>query len=259
MILQEFITSTLGDNPGLTDEDLLALAQAENTVVGAYINRNTMNSLMAQNGIYSAVKAVAATDGHPAQDAFAAFIDSVEFNFIQNDSTGAIQIAMLDGLIAANITQPMGESNVNISTGLANIKPILLAISNKITLAYPSVTLGQIKAITRIATELECFYLGDEGKLVTTNHNQDKFVFEVSATEAYPPIMLRVEWKTGESESYIKHSQKLILPEGDSGLNSHSMKRMLSLIGLNSARHVRFFYTPQFAGQITSITASVSN
>lgn len=104
---------------------------------------NSLNSILARVGIFRACQIISTTDGHPAQDAMLAMLDpkTDKLNFIEGDPTGDIQIQMLDDLIAANITQTVGQGNlVEVSTQLAVAKPILIHFCNTPYQPYKDIT-----------------------------------------------------------------------------------------------------------------------
>ena len=115
----------------LSNFTTLAEAKAHTVTSGKLIHRDTMNSLLAREGIYVAFKAITLNDTHPFQNLIAAFMDSQEFNFMQGNPTGDAQTLLLDTMIAANIPE---------SSALANLKPILLSLSNPVNYPFANAT-----------------------------------------------------------------------------------------------------------------------
>jgi len=99
------------------------------------IHRDTFNGYLASVKVYSAMKKIARTEGHPAQNEMDAFMDSVDYNFMQNNPTGILQIAAYQSLIDANITIEMNGESVAVSTILGQLKPVVLSRAN--SLYYP--------------------------------------------------------------------------------------------------------------------------
>ena len=137
--LQEFLLDASADNTFA-----LAEAQAYKVIQKKLIHRDSMNAYLQSAGIYRAIQLVAETDGHLAQDAFLAFLDSEEYNFMQGVGLGDNQLAALDQMIAANITQVVGGNTVNISAGLAALKPVIMARANVETYPFENVTLEEV-------------------------------------------------------------------------------------------------------------------
>ena len=131
----------------LSDFATLALAQAHTVTQPKLIHRDTMNSLLANAGIYAAFKVMALDDANPFQDNIAAFLDSTDYNFMVGDgtTTGDRQIAALDTMIASG--GAMGAA-------LSAIRPIILAIANPVVYPCANVTLHAFElakdTVTRI-------------------------------------------------------------------------------------------------------------
>ena len=104
--------------------------------IESLIHRDTFNGYLASVNVYSAMKKIARTEGHPAQNDMDAFMDSVEFNFMQNSPTGILQIAAYESLVAANISIEMSGVSVPVSQILGQLKPVVLARAN--TLYFPN-------------------------------------------------------------------------------------------------------------------------
>lgn len=126
----------------LQDFATLAEAQAHEVVTPRLIHRDTFNGILSLAGVYSAMKKIAATEGHPAQNQMDAFMDSVEYNFMDGEptSTGEIQKAALDSLIAANISIDMAGVPVAVSTILGAVKPVILARANPVSKPFAKLT-----------------------------------------------------------------------------------------------------------------------
>lgn len=154
MSLREFLQGKTG-----TAEELLALAKAEKVTVGKLIHRDSMNSLLASAGMYNALKAIAADTNNPDSDAMAAFLDSTEYNFIVGDTTGDRQIAAMDAIIS--------EGGV-LGAGLGAIKPVIIAMANRESDAYPNVTLHDIKTATGTITRVSKQAVNGWLKITTT-------------------------------------------------------------------------------------------
>ncbi len=83
----------------LSDFDTLAEAKSATAVRGKLIHRNSMNAMLSEADRYTRLKDIAADPTHPLQDKVAAFMDSTEFNFMQDNETGLKVTAMMDELI----------------------------------------------------------------------------------------------------------------------------------------------------------------
>jgi len=118
----------------LTDFATLAEARAYEHVQEQMINRNQMNGILAQAVLYVSLKAIAASDGHPFQDAMAAFFDATEYNFTAGTPVGDQNIAMLDAMIAAGLPE---------SPALAATRPTVVALANPMVKPYEYTTLHQ--------------------------------------------------------------------------------------------------------------------
>ena len=105
----------------LQDFATLVEAKAYTTTQPKLIHRDSMNSLLASAGMYIALKDVAADTASPYQNLMAAFLDSVEYNFMIGNATGDRQIGALDSIIA---------SGGALGLGLAAIRPTILAMAN---------------------------------------------------------------------------------------------------------------------------------
>jgi hypothetical protein len=104
--------------------------------IESLIHRDTFNGYLASVNVYSAMKKIARTEGHPVQNDMDAFMDSVEFNFMQNSPTGILQIAAYESLVAANISIEMNGVSVPVSQILGQLKPVVLSRAN--TLYFPN-------------------------------------------------------------------------------------------------------------------------
>jgi hypothetical protein len=128
----------------LKDFNTLAEAKAYQTTQDGYISANLMNSLLAQNGLTRAMQIISETDGHPAQNAMISFFDprSTEYNFIQGNSTGDAQIALLDTLIDAGsaLDTVVAGQTIAVATKFSELKPTLIALCNKTYFPYENTT-----------------------------------------------------------------------------------------------------------------------
>lgn len=115
----------------LQDFSTLAEAREAEQVRGAPIARNSMNAVLAQAGLYVALKTIAEMEGHPFRDAMAAFFDATEYTFIEGHPVGDQNIAMLDAMIAANLPE---------SPALAATKPIVMALANPVIKPFSGIT-----------------------------------------------------------------------------------------------------------------------
>ena len=120
-------------------DDVLALdeARAYTQTEGQLIHRDTMNSMFAQAKLYVAFKDMAADPSNPFQNELAAFLDSQDFNFMQDSATGQAQIAMLDAIIDAGVD--------GLSAAISTLKPIIIGLANRITNPFAGVTLADVK------------------------------------------------------------------------------------------------------------------
>lgn len=145
MTLQEFLSDKTG-----TAEELQTLAKDYPSVKTGYITANLMNSLLVQNGLTRAMQKIAETDGHPAQNAMLSFFDprSTDYNFIIGDgtTTGDLQIALLDGLIAAGsaLDTVIGGQTIEVAAKFATLKPTLIYLCNTPYKPFENVTLHEV-------------------------------------------------------------------------------------------------------------------
>lgn len=105
----------------LKDFETLADAQAYSTTQPKLIHRDTMNSLLASAGLYVQFKTMAEDSANPFQNLIAAFLDSVEYNFMIGNATGDRQILALDTMI---------EAGGDLGAALATLKPVIIGIAN---------------------------------------------------------------------------------------------------------------------------------
>lgn len=115
----------------LKDFDTLADAKAWTQTRGEFISRNEMNALLAGAGLYVAFKKIAENDAHPFQNMIAAFLDATQYNFIQSETIGQQNTAVLDAMIAADLPE---------SPALTALKPTILAMSNIVHNPYSGTT-----------------------------------------------------------------------------------------------------------------------
>lgn len=115
----------------LTDFATLDDAKQYTQTRGALISRNEMNAILAGAGIYVAFKKIAENDAHPFQNMIAAFLDATQYNFIQGDTIGDQNIAVLDAMIGAGLPE---------SPALSALKPMILAMSNAVIYPYSGIT-----------------------------------------------------------------------------------------------------------------------
>lgn len=113
------------------DFDTLVKAQAYKVITGQLINRDSLNGWLGAAKIYKRMKAIAADDTHPFCDVMEAFLDSVDYNFIEGTVAGDQHIELLDSLIANEPT---------IGQQLAEIKPLVMARANVVTKPYENKT-----------------------------------------------------------------------------------------------------------------------
>ena len=244
MTLAEFLaTANVDDAAALTE------AQAHTETRGKLIHRDSMNSFLAQAGIYAAMKKIAAEDGHPWQDAVSAFMDSNEFNFMQTGTTGPAQIAMLDGMIAGGITQGVGARSVDVSGALAAIKPTVIARANETINPFASTTLEQVKAIRHPATWQPVTIASGNDKVVLTEgdailsaSNKSAFRFTTDA-----PCKIRIKAKKADETVFTDQPQySFDIKEA----GAHTFQRTL---GLSGYRHFQFDYLGAYDGAVTSV------
>lgn len=251
MNLTDFLSTANAD-----DETALGEAHAFVAYTGKLIHRNTMNSLLTQSGVYTAFKKLAADDGHPWQDAAAAFLDSTEFNFMQSDTTGMIQIGMLDQMIASNITVDVGNRSVDVSTALVNVKATAIAIANTPYYPFATVTLEQIKSIrlppvTRdVTTTPDGFH--------TSTLNSDSFRFSVlPASDFTGTVSINVYGKkAGETEFTVFPQIPIVINrEFEAGKAvSTAVARTRSIMGYT---HFKFAFDEPYANAVSEVTVEV--
>jgi len=160
MTLEEFLlTANVDDTVALSEARLYEQTK------GQLIHRDTMNSLLAQAKSYVSFKVMAEDGNNPFQNELAAFLDSEEFNFMQDSSTGLAQIAMLDSII--------GEGVAGLSDAIAILKPTIIALANKSHLPFENVTLADVKRI-RKTTEYAELSPHDGWLKITTSADCEK-------------------------------------------------------------------------------------
>jgi hypothetical protein len=143
----------------LADFDTLADAKLYTGTECKLIHRDTMNSLLAFAGLYVRFKEIANESGHPFRDAISAFLDSEEYNFMTNSSTGQKQIAFLDTMIGAGLPE---------SSALASIKPTIIAKAN--ATCYP------------FAYSTECDFQRAKGTVALKQVNPNKGWLKITLT-----------------------------------------------------------------------------
>lgn len=119
----------------LTDFATLDDARAWETSEGRMLSRDRVNALLVSAGLYVKLKTIGQTADHPFQDAMAAFFDTREYSFIEGDPVGDGNILLLDSMIAAELPE--------ISPALAQLKPVVQALSNRTVRPYENTTLHQ--------------------------------------------------------------------------------------------------------------------
>jgi hypothetical protein len=162
--------------------------------IESLIHRDTFNGYLASVNVYSAMKKIASTEGHPAQNSMDAFMDSVEFNFMQNSPTGILQIAAYESLVAANISIEMNGVSVPVSQILGQLKPVVLSRAN--TLYFPN----------EKATKQD-FEIGHgtiNRKSVTVEKGFCTIVLIADAEEKHNPQVYRKVTFVDESIEYIR-------------------------------------------------------
>lgn len=142
MDLSEFLQTANAD-----DAIALSEAKAHQETKGNLIHRDTMNSLLAQAKLYVAFKDMAADINNPFQDELTAFLDSQDFNFMQDSPTGIAQIAMLDTIIDAGV--------VGLSDAITALKPTIIGLANKVHFPFANNTLADVKRIRKSVTYAE--------------------------------------------------------------------------------------------------------
>ena len=110
----------------LSDFSTKEEAKAHPVIVGQLINRDTLNGWLGGANIYKKMKAVSDDLNNPFCDVMEAFLDSVDYNFIQGTTTGDAHIALLDSLIANEPT---------VGPALSALRPLVMARANVVT--YP--------------------------------------------------------------------------------------------------------------------------
>lgn len=146
----------------LSDFNTVEDARAYEETKGFLINRDTVNSQLAQKGIYNKIKAIAADDASPFQDIISAFLDSKNYNFIQGNVTGDAQLALLDALIAANL---------DISQELIEIKQIFIDKANRKTKPFESATQAQFNIAKGFFVSKIINYTAGQELILTLNAN----------------------------------------------------------------------------------------
>lgn len=141
----------------LKDFATLAEAKAHTETVGRLLPPTTMNSMLARDGLYSALRFIRDDAGHPFQDEVGAFLDekNTEYNFMLKGETGPAQIALLDQLIASNISVTLGSRVVDVSGQLAILKPKLIAACNFETFPHANATEYDFQRAKGTLTQVE--------------------------------------------------------------------------------------------------------
>jgi len=235
MTLTEFLLTADAD-----DSLALAAAQAHTETQGKLIPRNTMNSILAQAGLYNAFLAASPTD-----DLIAAFMDvsSTEYNFIQSNPTGDGQIAALDTLIAGDYPQ------------LAALKPTLIALCNVPYQPFENTTLAQVKAIRYPATAELCVHPAGMDYAVSAS-SKDLFSFVTVLTDDCTGIDVSIKWREDGAETWKVFSSPIRLQGGSAG---ESLSQVIARPrGIKDARHFEFSFKPQYAGQVSTVNVNVS-
>jgi hypothetical protein len=145
----------------LSDFATLALAQAETVTQPKMIHRDTMNSLLADAGIYVALKQMALDNNNPFQNNIAAFLDSTDYNFMIGDgtTTGDRQLSELDIMIASG--GAMGAA-------IAAIRPIILRKANPLTFPFKNATEHTFKLAKGTIERLPIFLEKGFARITTT-------------------------------------------------------------------------------------------
>lgn len=234
MTLADFLLTADAD-----DALALAAAQAHTETQGKLIPRNTMNSILAQAGMYNAFLLASPTD-----DLIAAFMDvsSTEYNFIQGNATGDGQIAALDTLIAGGYPQ------------LAGLKPVLIGLCNTPFNPFADATIEQVKAIRDPAT-MAAVTNPAEAAHVVSQSNKGGFRFTITAAEAFKGnVEIEVQAKNQDTLQYIDIPQaKMIVPlDMTAGQTlAHVLQRGATLTGY---RHFKFTYKAPYGSAVTSVS-----
>ena len=239
MTLTDFLATADAD-----DALALAAAQAYTETQGKLIPRNTMNSILAQAGLYNAFLSAS-----PTNDLIAAFMDvsSTEYNFIQGNVTGDGQIAALDTLIAGDYPQ------------LAGLKPTLIALCNVPYQPFANTTLAQVKAIRYPATAALCVHpvVTQSGeKYAVSQSNKDLFSFVTVLTDGCTGIDVSLRWREDGTQPWKVFKSPIRLQGGSAG---ESLSQVIARPrGIKDARHFEFSFTGQYAGQVSTVNVTVS-
>jgi len=234
MTLTEFL-STANAN----DTTALAEAHAYTETQGKLVSRNMVNSILAQNGMYNALLAAASSD-----DLIAAFMDasSTQYNFIEGDSTGNVQIAALDALIAGDFPE------------LAALKPPLIALCNVPFNPFAGATIEQVKAIRYPVTSELCTHPAEMDYAVSAS-NKDLFSFVSTLTDDCKGIDVSIKWREDAAEAWKVFRLPIRLQGGSAG---ESLSQVIARPrGIQNARHFEFSYQGQYAGQVSTVNVTV--
>ena len=235
MTLTDFLATADAD-----DALALAAAQAYTETQGKLIPRNTMNSILAQAGLYNAFLSAS-----PTNDLIAAFMDvsSTEYNFIQGNATGDGQITALDALIAGDYPQ------------LAALKPTLIALCNVPYQPFANTTLAQVKAIRYQATAALCVHPAGMDYAVSAS-NKDLFSFVTVLTDGCTGIDVSLRWREDGTQPWKVFKSPIRLQGGNAG---ESLSQVIARPkGIKDARHFEFSFKGQYANQISTVNVTVS-
>lgn len=243
MTLEEVLATASSD-----DAVALSYAKSYPVTVGKLIPRTTMNSLLAQFGLFTAFEAEAKTD-----DRFAAFMHTTsnEYNFMVGTTAGDAQLGMLDTIITEGRFP-----------NLAALKGTVVAIANATTYPFAAATMEQLKAIRYPATWQPITLQGAdkvvllEGDALLSTSNKGGFRFVLTPAENFTGnAEIRVFAKRATEDTFVLQSNYTMSVHRDWVAGqpvSHVFGRPA---GLSGYRHFRFEVRAPFANAMTEVKA----
>ena len=242
MNLSDFLLTADADNAVA-----LAAWQALPVTTGKLIHRDSMNSMLAMASVYVRFKAIALDDAHPFQNLIAAFLDSVEYNFIVGKTTGDLQIAALDQIIAADI---------DVSVPLASIKPAIMDRANSVNLPNANATLEQVLDIRDPLVWTPCTHGGQSWSVSASQSDKMKFI--VTKTVAGGSVDLKTTWSVNNEVATVQTTINRIthIQCNDSNVSTSDMRLRQEMKIPSEARIIRMEYKGR---DVTSVAVSVGN
>lgn len=223
---QEFILTGTRDSDGvaistLSVADAVAAVNAHRAIKGKYFNNNTMNSLLMQFDLITPLRKISLDEEHAWRDKAWAVLHSTEYNFIQGDPTGDLQIGLLDAMIAANLEVDVGGVPFNLTAGLTALRVIALKICNAEYAPY-TCTDVEVMAARSPASFVLANHVSDD-RVVNPYNSRAWFRMRVDVTsEAKGNIQLAFYYDSTGNGDYRKvqeNSNIITIPEGETSFD----------------------------------------